>query len=56
MDIKLIHKSIKDNLVLDALNRRNKFIWKIILKTMILKTIIWNNDSHLINGIKERYK
>lgn len=48
MDVELIHKLDKDNLVPNALRRRKEFIGEKFFDTMSLKTIMYNDDSPLI--------
>lgn len=56
MDVELIHKLDKDNLVRDMLSRRAEFIKKKFHDIMMLSTIVYYDDSLLIKGMKEAYK
>lgn len=56
MDIELIHKLGKDNLVSDAVSRINEFIEEKFDDTMTLKIIVYSDDSLLIKGIRKDYE
>lgn len=55
MYIEFIYKLSKDNLVSDALNRK-EFMKEKLYDTMILKTIVYCDDFLFIKGIKRDYK
>lgn len=56
MNIELIHKLGKDNLVLDELSRKEEFVRKKLYDTMSVMTIICCNNLFFIEGIKEVYE
>lgn len=56
MDIKFIHKLEKDNLILDALNKKKEFMEEKFHDTMWLKIIVYSNDFLFIKDIKKDYK
>lgn len=55
MYIEFIYKLSKDNLVSDALNRK-EFMKEKLYDTMILKTIVYCDDFLFIKAIKRDYK
>lgn len=56
IDIKLIHKSNDDNLMLDVLSRREEFMGANLHDTMTLNIIVYCDGFFLIKDIKEAYK
>lgn len=56
MDIELIYKLDKDNLVPDALSRKEEFLEEKLHDTMIFRTIVYCDNSPFIKGVKKTYK
>lgn len=56
IDIELICKSSKDNLVLNTLGRRKEFIGEKFYDSILLKTIVYCNDSPFMKGINKDYE
>lgn len=56
IDVELIHKPRRDNLVPDVLSRRKEFLEAKLHITMILSTIVYCDNSPLFKGMKEAYK
>lgn len=51
MDIELLHKLGKDNLVSNVVSKREEFIREKLHDTMILKIIVYCGNSLLIKNI-----
>lgn len=56
MDIELIHKLSKNNLVLDIVSRTEEFMEVKFNDTVMLSMIIYYNDSPFIKDLKKAYK